>query len=326
MGAWRARRTLGSPQRPNVRRVRSSRRSRRWRCASTAWCPRGSSARSGSARARSSTAPGQDGCIDCIAGSTRSAIAPSGTRRGGWRRCSRRRRRRPEPPLRGRPLAHARGGAGEHRRHHAAPSPVQRAPAGTRGRAGRRRGHARARHPRDHARPDAPRPCDRGRPRAVERRVRPGGVPPTGQRDVRRNAARPVPRAAGNAAAAARPRGPSPQRRDRHPQPARAPPPRPRREARPPAPADQPGRPRGRARRRWPEQRLVVECDGFAAHGTRRAFEHDRARDRALQVAGWRVVRITWRQLTDDADVIARQLAALLARPPSPGPSKDERR
>ena len=70
--------------------------------------------------------------------------------------------------------------------------------------------------------------------------------------------------------------------------------------------------PEGELDARWPDQRLVVECDGFAAHGTRRAFEHDRARDRALQVAGWRVVRITWRQLTDDADVIARQLAALL--------------
>jgi very-short-patch-repair endonuclease len=62
----------------------------------------------------------------------------------------------------------------------------------------------------------------------------------------------------------------------------------------------------------WPEHRLVVECDGFAAHGTRSAFEQDRARDRALQVAGWRVLRITWRQLTDDAGLIARQLAALL--------------
>jgi very-short-patch-repair endonuclease len=63
----------------------------------------------------------------------------------------------------------------------------------------------------------------------------------------------------------------------------------------------------------WPEQRLIVECDGFAFHGTREAFERDRAKDRALQAAGWRVVRITWRQLTDDPTTIARQLAALLA-------------
>jgi predicted transcriptional regulator of viral defense system len=64
---------------------------------------------------------------------------------------------------------------------------------------------------------------------------------------------------------------------------------------------------------RWPEQRLVLECDGWAAHGTRKAFEQDRARDRALQVTGWRVVRITWRQLATDGDTIARQLRALLA-------------
>jgi very-short-patch-repair endonuclease len=62
----------------------------------------------------------------------------------------------------------------------------------------------------------------------------------------------------------------------------------------------------------WPEHRLIVECDGFAGHGTRKAFEEDRAKDRRLVTAGWRVIRITWRQLTHDADEIARQLAELL--------------
>jgi hypothetical protein len=66
---------------------------------------------------------------------------------------------------------------------------------------------------------------------------------------------------------------------------------------------------------RWLEQRLIVECDGFAADGTRRAFEDDRARDRALVVDGWRVVRITWRQLTAEPETIAGQLATLLAQP-----------
>jgi very-short-patch-repair endonuclease len=47
----------------------------------------------------------------------------------------------------------------------------------------------------------------------------------------------------------------------------------------------------------WPEQRLIVETDGYRRHGTRAAFERDRARDAALTAAGWRVVRFTHRQV-----------------------------
>src|SRR3954449_12177219 len=47
----------------------------------------------------------------------------------------------------------------------------------------------------------------------------------------------------------------------------------------------------------WRDQRLIVELDGREVHGTRTAFEADRARDRGLQTAGFRVIRITWRQL-----------------------------
>ena len=82
---------------------------------------------------------------------------------------------------------------------------------------------------------------------------------------------------------------------------------------------------RGELDATWPDERLIVECDGFAAHGTREAFERDRERDRALQVAGWRVVRITWRQLTTDADTIARQLRTLLNVPPASPRSRPPR-
>jgi Protein of unknown function (DUF559) len=70
----------------------------------------------------------------------------------------------------------------------------------------------------------------------------------------------------------------------------------------------------------WAEQRVIVELDGRAAHGTRRAFERDRERDRLLQVDGWRVVRITWRQLRDDAPAVLADLGSLL-RTPSPRPT-----
>ena len=66
----------------------------------------------------------------------------------------------------------------------------------------------------------------------------------------------------------------------------------------------------------WPGQRLIVELDGYQAHGTRQAFENDRARDRELISQGWRVVRITWRQLETDGATIARQLRALLGAAP----------
>jgi len=67
----------------------------------------------------------------------------------------------------------------------------------------------------------------------------------------------------------------------------------------------------------WREQRLVVELDGRAVHATRSAFERDRARDRALQVAGWRVVRVTWRQLDSEPEAVVADLRRLLARGPA---------
>lgn len=65
----------------------------------------------------------------------------------------------------------------------------------------------------------------------------------------------------------------------------------------------------------WPEQRLLVELDGRASHGTERAFESDRQRDRVLLTEGWRSTRITWRQLRDEPAAIAADLRAQLAGP-----------
>ena len=63
----------------------------------------------------------------------------------------------------------------------------------------------------------------------------------------------------------------------------------------------------------WPNRRLVVELDSYDIHTTREAFEADRERDRHLQTIGYRVVRITWRQLQSGEHALARQLRTLLA-------------
>jgi very-short-patch-repair endonuclease len=63
----------------------------------------------------------------------------------------------------------------------------------------------------------------------------------------------------------------------------------------------------------WPQARLIVETDGWQAHGTRQAFETDRRRDADLITAGWRVLRITWRRLTREPQAVAAQLSSVLA-------------
>jgi hypothetical protein len=62
----------------------------------------------------------------------------------------------------------------------------------------------------------------------------------------------------------------------------------------------------------WPTHRLVIEMDSWEFHGHRAAFESDRARDAAMQAAGYRVVRLTHRQLETEAPRIVTQLHTLL--------------
>jgi hypothetical protein len=64
----------------------------------------------------------------------------------------------------------------------------------------------------------------------------------------------------------------------------------------------------------WPDRRIVVETDGRRTHGTRQAFESDRRRDQRLTAAGWRVIRITWRQLKYRPHELRPVLLKLLGR------------
>lgn len=62
----------------------------------------------------------------------------------------------------------------------------------------------------------------------------------------------------------------------------------------------------------WPDYRLVVETDSRDIHDTSRARRNDAARDRALALAGWRVVRYTWWDVTAEPARVAAEVSALL--------------
>ena len=65
----------------------------------------------------------------------------------------------------------------------------------------------------------------------------------------------------------------------------------------------------------WPRCRLVVEADSYAWHRSPSALNADRERDVELTLAGYRVLRFTYEQITQrPAYVISSIAAALGAR------------
>jgi Protein of unknown function (DUF559) len=63
----------------------------------------------------------------------------------------------------------------------------------------------------------------------------------------------------------------------------------------------------------WPDHRLAVELDSHEFHRTRAAFERDRVRDASLQLAGYRVLRVTHRRLETEPQAIVDTVRELLA-------------
>ncbi len=62
------------------------------------------------------------------------------------------------------------------------------------------------------------------------------------------------------------------------------------------------------------EARLVVEVDVHATHATTERFERDHRRDFDLEAAGYRVIRVTERQLREDPE----RVVALIRRAAAP--------
>jgi very-short-patch-repair endonuclease len=64
----------------------------------------------------------------------------------------------------------------------------------------------------------------------------------------------------------------------------------------------------------WRGPKIVVETDGYRFHRGRLAFEEDRKRDLRLHASGFQVVRLTYAQVTNEAQQVAATLRHLLKR------------
>jgi hypothetical protein len=61
----------------------------------------------------------------------------------------------------------------------------------------------------------------------------------------------------------------------------------------------------------WRDARVIVEVDGYGYHRSPSAFEADRERDVVLALAGWRVLRFTWTQVTRRPEWVAGACASV---------------
>lgn len=71
----------------------------------------------------------------------------------------------------------------------------------------------------------------------------------------------------------------------------------------------------GRVDLSYPGRKLVIEADGYEFHSDPNAWERDRARDNDLECLGWRVIRVTWKQVTKHPDALNDLLNRFLGGP-----------
>jgi len=68
----------------------------------------------------------------------------------------------------------------------------------------------------------------------------------------------------------------------------------------------------GRVDLAYPEHKLIIEGDSRKWHLLMESFETDRQRDNQAQLAGWRILRFTWRQIMDEPEMIIASVTAAL--------------
>lgn len=62
----------------------------------------------------------------------------------------------------------------------------------------------------------------------------------------------------------------------------------------------------------YPDLRLVIEADSRRWHTRLEDFEEDRRRDQLAAAAGWKVLRFTWRQITEEPEHVVATVRAVL--------------
>ncbi len=70
----------------------------------------------------------------------------------------------------------------------------------------------------------------------------------------------------------------------------------------------------------WRDRRLVLEIDGATFHHTPADINRDRAKDAALDAAGYTVIRVSYRQLRDAPETVIARIHRSLSRSGAPGP------
>ena len=64
----------------------------------------------------------------------------------------------------------------------------------------------------------------------------------------------------------------------------------------------------------WPLLLLAVECDGFEHHGQRLLWKRDRRRIAALEALGWRLIHVTWDDVTKHPDETVARIRSAVQR------------
>jgi very-short-patch-repair endonuclease len=63
----------------------------------------------------------------------------------------------------------------------------------------------------------------------------------------------------------------------------------------------------------FPDQRVVIEIDGWAFHSNHEAFQKDRKRQNWLALRGWQVLRFTWLDLTAHPGRVRAEIRAAIS-------------